>query len=98
MKTLKFKTYTYQAEKFVKTQSAIIMYDGFGNEINRLDPISQTETYTVYNADGTVGTFDNDGGEASTNKDLLGLCYAMMKELNTIESAIVAINKKIGGQ
>lgn len=95
MKTLRFASAQIQADKFVKTQDSIIGYIDDSESI-RIHPLSSTFTYTVYNADGTVGTFDTDVGTVSSSTDMIKLVYSMMAEINTLQADVATLKTKVG--
>lgn len=91
-KKLIFRNQEFVADIIVKTEKSIIFYNKDNEEINRLQPINPLETYTIYNDDGTVGTFDTanfNTNVISTATDVMRLLYAVMKE-NTQMKADIA--------
>lgn len=94
MKTLKYADRQIQADKFVRTQDSII---GYINDIEsiRIHPLSSSFTYTIYNEDGTIGTFDDDVGINSSATDLLKLVYVMMKEINTLQTDVTNLQQEV---
>lgn len=94
MKTLRYADREIQGDKFVKTQDSIIAYINDVENV-RIHPLSSSFTYTVYNEDGTVGTFDTDIGINSSTTDLLKLVYIMMKEINTLREDITSLQTEV---
>lgn len=92
-KTLKFRDKEFTADFIVKTEKSIIFYNKSNEEINRLQPLSPNlSDYVIYNADGTIGTFDTanfNSNVISTGTDMMRIIYALMKE-NTQMKADIA--------
>lgn len=93
MKKLVFRENEFCAEKIIKTEKSIIFYIN-NEEVNRLQPISASDEYKVYNEDGTVSCFD-EGCFATemitTGTDLMRLIYAIMKENSILKAEITAL-------
>lgn len=95
-KTLKFNTYSYTADKIVKTATDIIFYND-DTECRRISPYGKNINYVVYNEDGTVSDFDTDIGFNSTITAMAKLIYKLIKDNQAMAVAIDELNKKIGG-
>ena len=95
-KTLKFNTYSYTADKIVKTATDIIFYNS-DTECRRISPYGRDIKYTVYNENGTVTDFDTDIGFNSTTTAMAKIMYKLIKDNQAMAIAIDQLNKKVGG-